>query len=267
MGLLLAKAVSQLLLPPGGLVLLGSLGLVFWRRRWGRMLAGLALALLWLLSTEPVRDALISPLEQSYAPLDVAALPDDVGAIVLLGGGIYEKAPEYGGKDALGKYALMRTVYAAELYRATGLPVYPTGGAVLSETTEPEGAVIRRWLVRLGVPAEAVHPETEADNTWENAANVRRMLARAGIHRAILVTSAYHMPRSVAAFRAQGLEVVPAPCAYIAEREPYDLRSFLPRWNVLSDSGDALHEYLGMLWYRLRYNGSGDANAPRPKGA
>ncbi|MDX8402450.1 MAG: YdcF family protein [Mariprofundaceae bacterium] len=254
MGLLLSKAVSQLLLPPGGLILLAAVGLWFWRRPLGRAMVALALALLWLLSIEPVRDALLAPLENAWPALARnAEIPADVGAIVLLGGGLYEKAPEYGGRDSLGKYALMRTVYAADLAIRTGLPVYPTGGAVLTEDSEPEGVVMRRWLIRFGVEPARIHAEISANNTWENAMLVRAMLKRAGVRRVLLVTSALHMPRSVWAFERAGVAVLPAPCAWIAEREPYDLRSWLPRWNVLADSGDALHEYLGMIWYRVRY--------------
>jgi len=113
MSLLLSKVAAQLILPPGGLILLGIIGLVFWRKWWGRGLVGLALALLWLLSTEPVRDALIHPLEFQSQALKVAELPTGPMTIVLLGGGIREKAPEYNGRDELGSSAMMRTLYAA----------------------------------------------------------------------------------------------------------------------------------------------------------
>jgi len=253
MGLLVSKSISQLLLPPGGLILLTLLGLIFWQRRWGRGLVLVSMALLWLLSTEPLRDALVEPLENQYPALQVNTLPAGKMAIVLLGGGLYEKAPEFGGRDSLGMHALMRTIYAADVAVKTGVSIYPTGGAVLSATTEPEGEVMRRWLIRLGVPASMVHAESAANTTWENAANIRDMIKQKGIRHLVLVTSAYHMPRAVWVFKQQGLDVIPAPCAYMAEREPYDIRSFLPRWNVLADSGDALHEYLGLLWYKLRY--------------
>jgi len=256
LGLLISKSVSQLLLPPGGLILLGLVGLVFWQRRWGRMLILLALALLWLLSTEPVRDALMHPLEKNYPALNADTLPAGNMAIVLLGGGLYEKAPEFSGRDSLGSHALMRTVYAADVARKTGLPVYPTGGPVLSDTTEAEGLVMQRWLVRLGVPVAMVHAETAARNTWENAANLKSMMKNNGIEHVVLVTSAYHMTRSAWVFRQQGLDVIPAPCAYLAKREPYDIRSFLPGWHVLSDSADALHEYMGLIWYKIRYGSS-----------
>lgn len=254
--LLLSKCISQLLLPPGGLILLGLIGLLFWKRFWGRILMGLSLVCFWLLSTEPVRDALTAPLEMRYPPFTMQLLPQGKAAIVLMGGGIYENAPEYGGKDELGRYAMMRTVYAADLAIKTDLPVYASGGTPLTEAEESEGAIMRRWLIRFGVAPERAFAETAANNSWENAVDIKKMLAPQGIDHVVLVTSAWHMPRSVWAFEKQGFKVIPAPCDYLTEQAPYDLRSYLPRWNVLGDSGQALHEYLGILWYHLRYSGS-----------
>jgi len=251
--LLAAKVITQLLLPPGGLILLGVAGLIFWRKWWGRGLVGLALALFWLLSTEPVRDALTRPLEFQYQALKVAELPAAPMAIVLLGGGIREKAPEYNGRDELGRFAMMRTLYAARIARATGLHIYATGGKPLTHDAETEGRVMRRWLIRFGVPEAMVHAEVAASNTWQNAVYIKKILDKQGIHRIVLVTSAWHMPRSVWCFKAQGLDVVAAPTDYLTKQSVYDVRSYFPRWDILADSGNALHEYLGSLWYRLRY--------------
>jgi len=253
MSLLISKVAAQLLLPPGGLILLAVVGLVFWRKGWGRGLVGLAMALFWLLSTEPVRDALTRPLEFQYPALTVADLPAGPMAIVLLGGGIYEMAPEYGGHDELGRYAMMRTLYAAKIERATGLPVYTTGGKALTHETEAEGAIMRRWLIYFGVPESKAHAEVAASNTWQNAVYIKKILARQGIHRIVLITSAWHMPRSVWCFRQQGLDVIAAPTDYLTQRSAYDVRAYFPHWNVLAESCAALHEYLGLLWYRLRY--------------
>jgi uncharacterized SAM-binding protein YcdF (DUF218 family) len=259
MSLIISKAISQLLLPPGGLILLALLGLIFWKRLWGRGLVALSLLCFWLLATEPVRDVLLSSLENKYPALQVNQLPTDSIsegklAIVLLGGGVYEKAPEYGGRDMLTGHAMLRTVYAADLALETGLDIYSTGGALYPKLTEPEGLIMQRWLVRLGVPRGQIHAETAATNTWENAANIAMLLKQKGIKQIVLVTTAWHMPRSVWVFEEHGMQVMPAPCAYEVEKGPYDLRSFLPRWDVLADSGDALHEYLGLFWYRFRYS-------------
>ncbi len=251
--LLLSKAVSQLLLPPGGLLLLGFVGLVFWKRVWGRGVVLFSFALLWLLSTEPVRDLLTSPLEFQYPVLDVSKVPVQGATIVLLGGGIYENAPEYDGRDELGRYAMMRTVYAADVARKTGLDIYASGGSPLTQEAEPEGEIMRHWLLKLGMAEDSVFAERVANNTWENASHMKKLLSGKGIRTVVLVTSAWHMPRAAWCFESHGFEVVSAPTDFISGQAPYDLRSYLPGWMMLNDSALALHEYLGVFWYRIRY--------------
>jgi len=253
-GLLASKVAAQLLLPPGGLILLGLFGLLFRRCWWGRGCVLVSLAAFWLLSIGPGRDALLTPLESAYPPLvDTTSFGPDA-AIVLLGGGVYAKAPEYGGQDRLAAHALQRANYAATLAKKTGLPVFVSGGAVLSDATEPEGLIMRRYLTDLGVPAVRVHVEASSQNTWENARKLLPVLRLAGIRRVLLVTSAVHMPRAVWCFSAQGMDVLPAPCAYMGGgRTPRDIRDYVPYWTTLEYSSLALHEYLGLIWYGLHY--------------
>jgi len=252
--LLTSKVISQLLLPPGGLILLAMIGVIFWKRRWGRWAVVVVLLLFWSLSTEPVRDALTKPLEFAYPALHVDDKKNEHTAIVLLGGGIYANAPEYNGSDELRSYAMMRTLYAAHVAKLTGLNVYATGGAPLDDDmNDAEGDVMRRWLIRLGVAEDKVFAESHANNTWQNAMYIKELLAKKGIKNIILVTSAWHMPRSVWCFESQGLHVIPAPTDYVTSQQSYDIRSFLPRWTVFSDSGQALYEYLGLCWYHLKY--------------
>lgn len=251
--LLLSKAIAQLIIPPGGLILLGVIGLIFWKRRWGRALVVTSFALLWLFSTEPVRDLLTSPLEFEYPVVDAGKALTRDATIVLLGNGVYENASEYQGRDELGPNAMMRTAYAAGIALKSGAVIYATGGSPLADDKEPEGSVMRRWLLKFGVPEHAVFAETAANTTWENAVYMKTMLAGKGVKRIVLVTSAWHMPRAVWCFEANGFEVIPAPTDFLTAQGNYDLLSFLPSWTTLNDSGKALHEYVGLFWYRLRY--------------
>lgn len=256
--LLVTKSIALLLLPPAGLILLAALGLLFLKYRGGKELVIISLALLWLLSTEPVRDTLISPLENHYSALKLnhktqKMLANDHVAIVLLGAGIYEKAPEFSGRNALSNHALMRTIYAAEIAKKTSLDLYATGGAGLSGNRESEAKVMQRWLIKLGVDPGQIFSEETAKTTWENATHIQQILQDRGIRKIILVTTARHMPRAVHVFKSQGLNVIPAPCAYVAEKGAYDLLSFLPQAHVLAGSSDALHEYMGILWYQWAY--------------
>ncbi|MDX8388581.1 MAG: YdcF family protein [Ghiorsea sp.] len=250
--LLLSKSIAQILLPPGGLILLALAGLIFWQRVWGRLLVGLALLLFWALSTEPVRNTLTSGLEHQYPPYNFAQAIKSNTAIVLLGGGLEENSPDNEGHANLSRAALKRTVFAARVAEHNNFPIYITGGAPLSQVTETEAKTMADWLIWFGVDSHRIHTENQANTTWENAVYTQKLLVKSHINTVILVTSAWHMPRAVSSFKKQGLEVIAAPTDYLTEFEPYDMRSYIPHWDVFAESGDALHEYLGLVWYQFK---------------
>ncbi|MDQ6973377.1 MAG: YdcF family protein, partial [Mariprofundaceae bacterium] len=148
---------------------------------------------------------------------------------------------------------MMRTLYAARLAKKIGLDVYATGGKPFNLEQDAEGDVMRNVLLDQGLDADHVFAEKLANNTWENAILMQSMLEKKGISTVILVTSAWHMPRSVACFQAQGLKVIPAPTDYLTKMSHYDIRSYFPSARAFYDSSLALHEYLGLFFYRWRY--------------
>ncbi|MDQ6976464.1 MAG: YdcF family protein [Mariprofundaceae bacterium] len=245
------KAIALLLLPPAGPLLLALGGLLFYQNWWGKVIVWCSLLTLLALATTPVRDLLIKPLEYTSPALSLSALPTEQAAVVLLGGGLYEKAPEYDGQNLPSNHALMRTLYAAEIARRSGFTVYASGGAPLNKEAEPEALVLQRWLIKFGVDPMHIHTENSSRNTAENAKNIAKILHKKGIQHVLLVTTAAHMPRSVIAFSAEGLAVIAAPTKYKTKQTPYQALDFLPDANTLSDSSFALHEYLGILWYRI----------------
>ena len=245
-----SKLFGAFLLPPGLFILLLLLGLVLLRLRKKRASTAVLLsaaALLYLLSIEPVKDALILPLENSFSPLSGSA---GTGAemIVILGGGVVASSPEEGGRSSLSPAALKRVHYGARLHKQRGLPVLVAGGQGLRKG-ETEARVAARALREMGVPAEKILEEQTSRNTWENAAAVKRIFSPS---RVILVTSAYHMPRSSFAFQRQSIDCLPAPTDYRSQRSGYTLFSFLPAVLELMDSYRALKEYAGLLAYRLK---------------
>jgi uncharacterized SAM-binding protein YcdF (DUF218 family) len=208
---LLKKLLSALLLPPTGLILLGLLGLLLAGRRprLGRALAGLSLLGLLALSLPPVAVALMAGLEPRVSVL--AGDLDRAQAIVVLGGGNYYGAPEYGGADTVGRYTLERIRYGARLQRQTGLPLLVTGGAPMGG--RPEGEAMKEALERdFGVPVAWV--EAASRDTAENAAYSAPLLRQAGITRIALVSHAWHQRRAGALFERQGFEVIAAPMAF-----------------------------------------------------
>lgn len=241
--LFLKKWITALLMPPICLVLLGALGLVLGRRRprLGRWVIGLALLVLSALSWPPVADALVGSLER-HPPLSAQALKQ-AQAIVVLGGGIYPHAPEYGGEDNVARPTLQRLQYAAGLQRRSQLPVLVTGGS--PEGGRPEGEVMQQVLEQqFGVPVRWV--ESASLDTAGNAALSAPLLRAAGVQRVALVSQAWHLPRAVALFEAQGFTVLPAPTGF-RTRPPQALTAYLPSAEALLASQTALREWLGRV--------------------
>src|ERR1017187_10577911 len=120
--------ISLCLLPPLNLLLIALAGLFFMssRPRLGRALLVGALALLWLCSMPYTAENAARFLIRTVQVVDPKTQPAD--AIVVLGGGTYFKAPEYGGIDTVSPPTLLRLRYAAKLQRETGKPILVSGG-------------------------------------------------------------------------------------------------------------------------------------------
>lgn len=244
----ITNLIAALLLPPLSLLLAALLGLLLARShpRLGHALLVSALALLWLCSTPYFSDGAMHLLEGQSAAVDTQKQPAD--AIVVLGGGTYFHAPEYGA-DTVGDGTLVRLRYAARLQRETGKPLLATGGKPLGNELSEAQQMKTVLEQEFRVPVRWT--EDASDNTLENARYSYQLLQQDGIKRIYLVTHAYHMPRSVMVFQAAGFEVVPAPTAFTTHYRT-DLLSFLPRATALRNSMYFTHEVIGMLWYRLK---------------
>jgi uncharacterized SAM-binding protein YcdF (DUF218 family) len=239
--------VASLLLPPFSLILLVMAGLVLLKQRprLGKNLIAAGLALLYALSTPLVATFLFRLLQSE--PLPEKPNLSGVGAIVVLGSGRYEDAPEYGG-DTNSSLGLERLRYAAHLHRKTGLPVLAAGGS--PEGRVPEARFMKETLEKeFGVPVRWT--EEGSHNTRENALLSRRILAAEGIDKILLVTHAWHMPRAQHVFEKAGFSVIPAGTRFSGPVEPR-LFDFIPDAGALRSSAYALHELIGIVWYRLR---------------
>lgn len=175
---------------------------------------------------------------------------------MVLGGGRDRNAPEYG-KDTVSEGALVRLRYAARLHKRTDLPLLVTGGIVIEgEGTEAE---LMREVMEESFRIPVTWVEGESHNTWENALFSGNILKREGISRVLLVTHAWHQPRALVAFVQQGLEPIAAPTAFSSNPQPEPIRfaDWLPDAGSLNSTAKALHEYIGLNWYRVRCFGRG----------
>ncbi len=242
----LKKLLSALFIPPFGLILLGLVGLWLARRhaRLGRGIMAISLLGLAAMSISPLADALMHSLE-TLPPISAQNLAR-AQAIVVLGGGIYPDAPEYGG-DTVSRASLERVRYGAYLQQRTHLPILVTGGTVYGG--KPEGEAMKEAIVR-DFHGEVRWVEDASRDTAENAAYSAKMLKAAGISRIALVSNAWHLPRAIELFRRQGLEVLPAPMGYTTTTASVFAQA-LPSADALVKSYIALHEWLGIFVQRL----------------
>ncbi len=244
----ITNAIALLLLPPGVLLLLAATGalLALRRPRLGHGLVWLAMIALYVLSTRFAADQLMYTLEpEAGNPLT----DPTTQAIVVLGGGTYFAAPEYGA-DTVKSDVLSRLRYAAHLHRASRKPILVTGGTPEGNATA-EAVLMQRVLTQdFQMPVAWI--EDKSDNTLQSARLSRLMLEATGVRRILLVTHAWHMPRAKLAFEHAGFSVVPAATGYTTHYRMTVLQ-FLPSAGALRDSSRFFHEIIGMAWYRLKF--------------
>jgi uncharacterized SAM-binding protein YcdF (DUF218 family) len=170
-------------------------------------------------------------------------------AIVVLGGGVNRgdgnKAP-----DTLGPWSLERLDFAAHAYRQLNLKIAVSGGRPPG-THNAEATLMKAALEDdFAVPVSWV--ENQSRTTWENALYTKELLQADGITTVVLVTNAWHMRRAVWSFERVGLHAIPYP-APLTYQEADRVEDYLPSMHALEDSYHALHEAIGLAYYRLRY--------------
>ena len=208
------------------------------------MLSGVLV--LYTCSITVVADRLIGSLESRYPPKPIAELPN-AELIVVLGGGV--ELPIFPRVEVEFNDSGDRLHYATKLYNAGKAPkiLLSGGNVVIQPSMKPNATYSATLLTEWGVPASAIIIEGKSRNTQENAIETLALLEGRD-PRIILVTSAFHMRRSVAWFENQGFTVLPAPTDIQATAiETYELLRWLPRYEALTKSTLAMKEYLGYL--------------------
>ena len=237
------KFIYHFFLPPGIIVVfLVLIGALLHKR--DKLFARLvfAAALLLYLSLIPLTgDLLVHTLENRYTP--PSKINGDV--IVILGGGATLDTPDIDGKGQLSGFAANRLLTGVRLYKKTHLPIVFTGGQVFPDAGN-EAEIAKRQLISLGVPEEKIFIDDKSINTVENGKFTKQILIKNHWHKPVLVTSAFHMERSVRIFKQNNIQVEPYPTDYQASRKiSLYLNQFTP-----SSGGLTLivtKEYLGIL--------------------
>ena len=240
-------------MPVPACLLLAVLGLIFlWftrRQKTGKLLLTISTIFLGLLSYGAVSDMLARPLEQEYAPLtDYPSLKNIKWIVVLSGGsGVDSSLPM---STYLSDASLARLTEGVFLHnRLPETKLILTGRSGFEGIT-PVAEVMADTAREWGVDSEDIVVEKEATDTKDHPIYVKELVGSGPF---ILVTSASHMPRAMGLFRKHGMEPIPAPTDYmVKEREALTPGVFFPDADSLDKAERAIHEYLGILWGKLR---------------
>ncbi len=245
----LSKLLGWLLTPSNFLVLLLFLACLRRSRRGRRNVPALTLAtLLLVLGVLPVGDLLMRPLEDRFPR--PASPPAHVDGIIVLGGAVAPDITAVRHVVAVNDHAERLMEGAALARRFPGALLVHTGGTVaILPGGATEAAVAGQWFALDGIAADRIRLEDRARTTWENAVLTRELVQPQPGQVWLLVTSAAHMPRSVGVFRRVGWDVVPWPVDYqTGPLLPMSLS--LPVTGRLAVLDDAVHEWVGLLYYR-----------------
>jgi uncharacterized SAM-binding protein YcdF (DUF218 family) len=238
------------LIPPNLFILLAMIGvLAAWRaRRLGLALATVAMGCLYLVSMPLLADLLIRSAEAvGGAPASAADMRP--GAIIVLSADA-RLGSIPGEADTVGPLTLERLAEAARQHRRLGLPILVSGGAL--RPGHPSLAALMNAALQEDFGLSTRWQEERSQNTFENASFSAGILRGAGIKVAVLVTHPWDMARALWSFRAIGYPVVPMPVSG-GRSLRLSPAAFLPQVPALRDSYYALHELIGLAWYRLRY--------------
>ncbi|MEN6566458.1 MAG: YdcF family protein [Veillonellales bacterium] len=244
------KLAASFLLPPGIFIAMLLLVVFLLKKRREYVHKGLCLiiALFYIFSTGYVGSYLLRTLEARHVP--PTGVSGDV--IIMLGGGATLDTPDIDGPGHLSGSAANRLLTAARLQRKLGVPVIISGGQVFEDSGR-EAVIARRILLGLGIPEEQILVEDTSLNTTQNAMNVKKILGERGFWQPILVTSAFHMERSILNFAKQGVRAQAYPADYLVSTTPgLYANNFVPSADGLRNSAIFFREWLGIWALRLR---------------
>jgi len=229
-GFLLKKIISIFIMPLPIFVLIGLLGLIFLYKnsiKKAKIFLSVSLLGIIIISSKPFASVLLVPLESQYQSLKV--IPNDVKHILLLGGDKHNRAWE-----------------ALRLYNLIPNSKIITSGYSFKGNT-PEAVLTAKLLIASGVKKEDIIIHSMPKDTLEEALYVKKVLKD---KKFILITSAYHMSRSIATFNSVGLYPIASATNYLIKPKEGGLEAI--SGNNILQTELAWHEYIGLLWNKIK---------------
>jgi uncharacterized SAM-binding protein YcdF (DUF218 family) len=256
---IIKKILGSLLMPLPLCLLISFLGLFFlWRGKrvlTGKILTTLGLLGLTIMSYNPVSRALNTPLSCKYEAYSLNQLKKTgtesdttVKYVVVLAGG-HKSDPNIPATGQLSGHSLIRLVEGVRIFRQNpGARLILSGGGFVDPV--PEAAVMAQVSRFMGVSKDDMIIESTSHDTEDQARLIKPIVGTAPF---VLVTSAIHMPRSMALFQSLGMNPIPGPAGSTSRvKMPFSPQDLIPGVSALEDTTEGVHEYLGFLWGRLK---------------
>lgn len=260
----ISKIIWFFVTPSNALVTITLAGLWLMRTRraalGGRLAAGGAVGLL-VAGLSPFGNALIWPLEERFPSYkdDGAA----VAGVIVLGGTYDTEVTNERGQMALNETG-ERIVALGDLARRfpNARIIYAGGGSEFTPDTTPEATLVQNTVRSVGVDPSRIEYDTRSLNTYQNAVFAKAIAKPKAGERWLVVTSAFHMPRTMGVFRKAGFQVTPYPVDYRTAGSVSMLRPFGFVGEGLRRTDIAAKEWIGLLSYYL--TGKTDEILPAP---
>ena len=247
-----SQFLSFLAMPLTLILLVLLAAAIFSPKSKGKKILWTGILLLLLFSNPFLSNLALLAWEPPYKSFDEIP-PTEIGVVLTGVTNINKTASD---RTFFGKGA-DRITQALQLYRMGKIKkILITGGQGLNPTNAyAEAELLKRFLIMTGMPETDILTEEKSVNTRENAVFTKEFLGKNGIstdQEFILITSAFHMPRSEKCFAKVGLKTIPFPVDYYSHDIKYDLPTLLyPRAEALNNWQILFKEFLGLLMYRV----------------
>lgn len=243
MNLIGQKIIGSFLELPGIIITLFSF---FFFTRWRKYGFCILTILLYFFSTG------LGARTLGIHPIPTTVPSERAEAIVILGGGTLKgkTSEEY----TLNPVSIARLMKGYLLFRERKLPIFLSGGTVWRNESQSESQIMKNILLQLGVPEENIVIEENSRNTWENARFTTELLQKKSITTFYLVSSQSHLKRALFAFAYfyPNSTIIPVSAYATYHQGPFHLEELLPSLEAFSASCILLHEWWGLLLYRLK---------------
>jgi uncharacterized SAM-binding protein YcdF (DUF218 family) len=247
----LSKVLWFIVNPFNVILILLALGwlLLFKRQRAGRKLIGIGLIMIFLFGLSPLSSFMMSLLENR---ISAGKIPEKIDGIIVLAG-MVDMGSSRGGLIELTDQAdrIVQGIILSKKHPEARLIITGGSGYLKQNENLREADYLEKLAVLLGISKNRLLVERNSRNTHEHAVAMAKMLPDKN-GQWVLITSAFHMPRSLGCFKREGISVIPYPVDYKTKLDnALSLTSFLPTLGNIGSFNVAFHEWTGLVAYRL----------------